>query len=179
MMRILKSIVGIGTAIALIGCADDIPGSETSRLGCQTEDCGAISEGAESAAQGSQSCDGLLCGAAVVGVHFASLEDPDVGAALGPGAEIACDGLDQDGNGFDLCDTDEDGISDGLDCAPKDPKVSPHAIEIRCDGLDQNCDGVDDCDGDDDGVLNRRDCDLVDPVTTIACDNNPLEGYLE
>lgn len=170
----LKILICVGfAALALTGCAGDLAGADTAERAYASEDNGEISPGAEAAPQGQQSCEDVLCGEAVVGVPVASLPDPDRGATPGRLTEVACDGIDQDGNGFDHCDSDKDGVDDGLDCAPKDPRVSPHVVEFRCDGIDQNCDGTDDCDRDNDGWLDRRDCAPGDPKVTDACHPKP------
>jgi hypothetical protein len=143
----------------------------------------------------------------------------DLEAAVFAGATELCDAQDSncDGSivdGFldsdaDLSpdctdpDDDDDGVNDGLDCAPFDPAIWPGAPE-GCDTIDSNCDGslVDgfsdadgdldpDCtdpDDDDDGALDAADCapfdagvypgaaescDLVDQ----DCDGNVLESF--
>lgn len=79
--------------------------------------------------------------------------------------EIPCDGVDQDGDLFDLCeaDVDGDGASSRQDCDDLDRSIGPLQTETRCNGEDENCDGLDDCDTDDDGVLDRNDPDPDDP----------------
>src|SRR5262245_23900780 len=85
--------------------------------------------------------------------------------------EIPCNGVDEDGDGFDFClgDADGDGVPAPLDCNDLDPNISPLAEEILSDCIDENCDGVDDCDRDGDGVLDAQDCAPDDPAITVQC----------
>ena len=82
-----------------------------------------------------------------------------------PGApEVPYDGVDQDCDGGDLDDVDEDGAAFGPDCADRDPRVFPGAVELA-NGIDEDCDGRIDngtprADDDGDGVAELGgDCD--------------------
>jgi hypothetical protein len=70
-------------------------------------------------------------------------------ASVFPGAEEACNGLDDDCDGVadDPWDFDLDGFAapfcGGDDCDDADPDVNPGAADTCEDGRDTNCDGVD------------------------------------
>jgi hypothetical protein len=97
----------------------------------------------------------------------------DADAAINPGAEETCDGVDQDcdgsvddaavdietwyfdgdGDGFgdtdiaiDACDMPADHVSFSGDCDDGDSDVHPEASEIDGNGIDDDCDGaIDEC----------------------------------
>jgi hypothetical protein len=97
----------------------------------------------------------------------AELDLDDENPFAHPGAEeIACNGIDEDGDAVDPCppDADGDGAREDRDCDDLDRGIQPLALEIRCDGIDQNCDGRDDCDRDVDGVFDDQDPDPDDPL---------------
>ena len=91
--------------------------------------------------------------------------------AVHQGAQEACNGIDDDCNGFLLAgEVDDDGdgfmLCDG-DCDDGDPGVYPGAQEV-CNGLDDDCDGYPgfgELDGDADGYrVCDGDCDDNDPA---------------
>jgi len=67
-------------------------------------------------------------------------------------------------------DRDGDGVSDKLDCAPANPKISPDGVEV-CDGLDNDCDGSvdEDWDADSDGFPLDDSCD--EEVVAVDCND--------
>ncbi len=89
-----------------------------------------------------------------------------------PGADEACDGLDNncDDATDEVCDVDADGYCGGAlatlgtpwcpqplrDCQDQDPLIHPLADEL-CNGLDDDCDGAVDeqCDADGDGYCGK------------------------
>ncbi len=94
----------------------------------------------------------------------------DTLAAVHPGAEETCNGLDDDCDGdvdegpAGLVDADSDGVEHCLDCDDDDPLRFPGNAEI-CNGQDDDCDSIVDegpwdlVDGDGDGVAFCDDCD--------------------
>ncbi len=94
----------------------------------------------------------------------------DTDASVHPGAVEACDGLDNDCNGYlPAYDTDADG--DGYspcagDCNDANASQSPAAVEVICTGIDEDCDvgTPDEPDEDGDGwTVCEGDCDDTDP----------------
>ena len=108
----------------------------------------------------------------------------DDDAAVHPGADEGCDGIDTDCDG-DLGGDESDGDGDGQtgcdgDCDDSDSGVFPGAEEVCGDGLDNDCDGaVDDVDADEDGAVDEAcggtDCDDEDatvyPEAEEICDD--------
>ncbi|MCB9685884.1 MAG: right-handed parallel beta-helix repeat-containing protein [Alphaproteobacteria bacterium] len=78
-------------------------------------------------------------------------------------------------------DSDHDGVRDGKDCLPDDPRANPDATEV-CDGIDNDCDGLidedvaivayldQDRDGFGDEASRRRVCELPENGSTVAGD---------
>jgi hypothetical protein len=113
----------------------------------------------------------------------------DTEAGVNPGAEEACNGIDDDcdgdidedipalwyadadGDGFgnpaftsEECDPGSGWVADGTDCDDTNAAIHPDADEV-CDGLDNDCDGA--IDDDDD--------DAVDPTTWYL--DGDSDGY--
>ena len=142
-------------------------------------------------------CDGLLPGGDLDGDGAANCEDcqPFL-AAMTPGAEEVCDGLDNDCDGSlpkDEQDVDADGLpacagGAPADCDDLDPLVGPRRFEDCFNGRDDNCDGVIDTnsDVDGDGVSScDGDCDDADadvfPGHEELCDglDNNCNGVVD
>ena len=107
------------------------------------------------------------------------LDCNDLIAAINPDAAETCDGNDTDCNGLidDGLDQDFDGfrVCDApSDCDDSDPLTYPGAAET-CDGEDDNCDGVID-----NGLGTEfldQDSDGFTPCSD-DCDDNPVDGWL-
>jgi hypothetical protein len=104
-----------------------------------------------------------------------------------PGANEACDTVDSDCDGSladgdtdtdgddqpDCVDPDDDndGTSDGDDCAPLNSAIHPAAAEV-CNGIDDDCSGAvpsNEVDGDGDGYAPcDGDCDDLDPASFLG-----------
>lgn len=113
------------------------------------------------------------------GHGLASNDCNDANAAINPGAEELCDGVDNDCSGSigdEESDTDQDGYLACEECDDTDAVVSPAATEI-CDSIDNDCDGVVDEDGaftpDNDGDGYG---DESAPSVTASC-SSPPDGF--
>jgi formylglycine-generating enzyme required for sulfatase activity len=101
----------------------------------------------------------------------ASLDCNDQDAAVKPGAEETCDGLDNDCDGLtdNAPDSDKDGFNACLDCNDKLASIKPGAKDDVGDTIDADCDGLDGTDTDHDGVASKAsggtDCDDTNPLT--------------
>jgi Putative metal-binding motif len=125
------------------------------------------------------------------GYSPASGDCDEANAAVNPGAEELCDGVDNNCDGSvpaDEVDSDRDGhYLCGGDCDDADANVYPEAPEI-CDEKDSDCDGVsaDNDDLDEDGYsVCDGDCEdqepLVSPVLVEECDDldNDCSGVVD
>jgi hypothetical protein len=121
-------------------------------------------------------CDADMDGFGLNGVGCLPVDPPDcddVDAAVFPGAEDVCDGVDNDCSGAadDAFDRDGDGAAGCAgDCDDDDRNRSPAIPEV-CDGADNDCDGAVDegFDGDGDGAsVCRGDCDDTNPAVRFG-----------
>jgi len=114
-------------------------------------------------------------------------------AAINPGAEELCDGLDNDcdtevDEGFLDSDSDEiancvdkdddgDGDPDGFDCKPLDASIG-HTVNEKCNGIDDDCDVLIDegfLDTDADGTADCTDEDDDNDGSNDDVDCKPLD----
>lgn len=89
----------------------------------------------------------------------------DTDAAVFPGAEDTCDGVDADCDPAtpDEGDADGDGVVACLDCDDLDPARTPGAEDLCGDGVDADCDGAD------------PECDPVHREADCGCDAGATE----
>ena len=111
----------------------------------------------------------------------------DTDADTYPGApEVPYDGIDQDCDGADECDTDDDGYDadacGGDDCDDEDEEINPGADETWYDGIDGDCDELSDYDSDIDGFDSASyggdDCDDADADTYPGAPDEPGDGVI-
>jgi hypothetical protein len=156
-----------GDADGVLACEGDCDDNDPERYPGAEETC---------ESQVDVDCDGLLPGDDTDGDTVANCLDcqPHL-AAMAPGSQEICDGLDNDCDGQlprDEVDVDRDGTpacegaEEAADCDDGDPLVGPRRHEDCQNGLDDDCDGsVDEAeDVDGDGVTTcDGDCDDGDP----------------
>ena len=137
----------------ILGCAcTDADGDLRSICSgdCDDDDPTVYPGGAEVCDGADNDCDGgidegldvtIQCGVGTC-LRTAVLCTAGVPAPCSPGVPLPeeCNGLDDNCDGLvdNDIDTDGDGSTDCVDCAPTDPNISPGAPE-RCNGRDDNC----------------------------------------
>ena len=140
--------VWLGCALMMMGCTDDV--SQVEETAAAETETGADVDADGDGYSSSEDCD-------------------DSNAAIHPGAEERCNGVDDDcdaevdesgaigestwhvdvdGDGFgdpdatvSACDQPTNAVDDATDCNDEDPWVYPGA-EDSCDGVDSDCDGA-------------------------------------